>query len=156
MGDASQVVSVDSAVPAIEVASRHWELNGLDSSRHESAAVDAFDFLEDAARSRRTWDMVIVDPPSFAPSAKSVERAKAAYTRLFAAAAKVTSEGGLLAACSCSSHIDAELFLELCRTALSQARRRGTVVQVTGQPADHPWPLACPELRYLKFVLFRL
>jgi 23S rRNA (cytosine1962-C5)-methyltransferase len=156
IGGAARAVSVDSAGPALEVAALHWTLNGLDSNLHETVAADAFEYLETAAKGRREWDVVIVDPPSFAPSAKSVERAKAAYTRLFAAAAKVTSAGGLLAACSCSSHIDSEMFLDLCLASLSQARRRGTVVQITGQPADHPWPLACPELRYLKFVLLQL
>jgi 23S rRNA (cytosine1962-C5)-methyltransferase len=156
VGGAAAVTSVDSAAPALAIAERHWTLNGLDAAGHSAVATDAFEFLEQAAAERVKWDVVIVDPPSFAPSAKSVERAKAAYTRLFAAAAKVTGEGGLLAACSCSSHIDAELFLDLCQSALSQSRRRGTVLQITGQPADHPWPLACPELRYLKFVLIRL
>ena len=155
VGGASHVVSVDSAAPAIAVGDRHWTLNGLDPANHESVAADAFDFLEKAAKKKRRWNIVVVDPPSFAPSAKTVERARTAYTKLFAAAAAVTAPGGLLAACSCSSHIGAEDFLAICQTAMTQSRRRGRVLSISGQPADHPWPLACPELRYLKFVLLQ-
>jgi len=156
VGGATEVTSVDIAAPALAVADRHWELNRLDSARHHSIAADAFEFLDESANAKRRWDIVIIDPPSFAPSAKSVDRARSAYTRLIAAAARVTGENGLLAAASCSSHIGPEEFLDLCRAGVSQARRRARVLEINGQPADHPWPLACPELRYLKFVLLQL
>ena len=68
----------------------------------------------------------------------------------------MTVPGGFLAAASCSSHVEPEPFLQVCAEGVSQARRRATVLGVYGQPLDHPWPLACPELRYLKFVLMRL
>ncbi|HVJ69883.1 MAG TPA: class I SAM-dependent rRNA methyltransferase [Caulifigura sp.] len=155
-GGATEVTSVDSAAPAIAEAERHWKLNGFDPARHTGAAADAFDYLEEAARQNRRWDVVVVDPPSFAPNAKSVERARTAYTRLMTASAKVVEPGGLLAASSCSSHISEEAFLEILVSAMSQSRRRARVATITGQPIDHPWPLACPELRYLKFVLLEL
>jgi hypothetical protein len=69
---------------------------------------------------------------------------------------QVTAPGGLLAPSSCSSHLDAASFMELCREALRRAQRRGAVLGVYGQPLDHPYPLACEELRYLKFALIRL
>jgi 23S rRNA (cytosine1962-C5)-methyltransferase len=155
-GGARDVTSVDSAGPAIAMASRHWELNGLNPAAHVATCADAFEFLEQAANKKRRWDVVIVDPPSFAPSANSVERAKAAYIRLMSAAARVTMPRGLLAASSCSSHISETAFLEILSTSMTQARRRGRVTTISGQPLDHPWPLACPELRYLKFVLLEV
>ena len=65
-------------------------------------------------------------------------------------------KGGLLATASCSSHIPESTFLEINEEAVSEARRRGTVLNITGQPWDHPAPLVCPEFRYLKFVLMRV
>ncbi len=156
IGGAKRATSVDLAGPAVRECDRHWELNGLSPDCHESVAADAFEYLEQAAKAKREWDVVIVDPPSFAPSAKSVERARTAYLRLMTGAAAVVSQGGILAASSCSSHISEETFLEILGSAMGQSRRRGQVLSTVGQPLDHPWPLACRELRYLKFVLLRL
>lgn len=156
VGGANHVTTVDLAEPAIEASRRHWQLNGLQESAHEAVAADAFEFLESAASHRKRWDVVIVDPPSFAPNQESVAKASKAYQSLIASGARVTSRGGLLAAASCSSHIDLTLFLELCEEGISEARRRGTVLAIQGQPADHPSPLALPEFRYLKFVLIRV
>src|SRR5690606_30763324 len=97
---------VDIAAPAIEAANTHWIANDLEPSRHESVVADCFEFLQAAAHDRRRWDLVICDPPSFAPSEKSRPQALAAYSRLAQLAAAVTSPGGLLALASCSSHVD--------------------------------------------------
>lgn len=156
IGGAAQVTSVDLAEPAIQAARNHWTLNGLDEANHEAFAVDAFQFLDDAATHRRRWDITIVDPPSFAPNQESVGKAVAAYQTLIAAGSKVTSSGGLLAAASCSSHIDLPQFLKICEEGISDSRRRATVLAIQGQPPDHPSPLALPEFRYLKFVLMRV
>lgn len=156
VGGASQVTTVDLAQPAIDAAQTHWQLNDLNVSAHAAIAVDAFEFLNDATSRRQRWDIVVVDPPSFAPNQESVAKAKAAYQAIIAAATRCTASGGLLAAASCSSHVDLTAFLAICEEAVSEARRRGTVLVIQGQPADHPSPLALPEFRYLKFVLIRL
>lgn len=155
-GGATHVTSVDLASAAMEMADRHWQLNGLPASNHEGVVADAFEFLSQAAQDRRRWDIVILDPPSFAPNRESVSKASAAYENIIQAGARVTSRRGLLAAASCSSHIDLSMFLQSCQEGISKARRRGTVVTITGQPIDHPSPLELPEFRYLKFVLLRL
>ncbi|MFH2202670.1 MAG: class I SAM-dependent rRNA methyltransferase [Elusimicrobiota bacterium] len=149
LGGAAEVATVDIAKPAVAAAERNWKLNGLNPAAHSAVASDAFEFL----KNKRIWDIVVADPPSFAPSKDKVPQAKSAYTKLIEAAAGACKRGGLLAVSSCSSHIPGEMFLELCVQAVSQARRRATVLSVYGQPPDHPYPLACPELRYLKFVL---
>jgi len=156
VGGAKQVTTVDLAQPAIDAAQEHWQVNGLDAGQHDAVAVDAFEFIEDATTRRRRWDIVVVDPPSFAPNQESVSKARAAYQSLIAGGARCTVPGGLLAAASCSSHIDSSMFLEICEEGISEARRRGTVLAIQGQPADHPTPLALPEFRYLKFVLMRI
>ena len=73
----------------------------------------AFEFLESAMKNKDSWDLVIVDPPSFARAKSGVKKAVAAYETLFANAAAVTTQNGLLAAASCSSHIDMPTFLRL-------------------------------------------
>ncbi len=154
-GGASQVTSVDVAAPAIEAANQHWQLNGLQSS-HCGWVGDCFEFLEHGLSQGQEWELVICDPPSFAPSEKTRQRGLAAYTRLAQLSARATSAGGLLALASCSSHVDAQAFANANAEGLGRARRKATLLAERGLPADHPTPLAMPELRYLKFQLFCL
>lgn len=156
IGGAKSVTTVDLAQPAVAAAQHHWLLNSLSETRHEPITADAFEFLGQAGSRKRRWEITIVDPPSFAPNHESVPRATAAYQTLICGGARVTAHGGLLAAASCSSHIDQTMFLKICEEGISEARRRATVMAIQGQPPDHPSPLALPEFRYLKFVLLRL
>ncbi|GIL70950.1 hypothetical protein Vretimale_4050 [Volvox reticuliferus] len=156
MGGARQVTTVDVGRAALSYATANWALNGLVPEHHEAVAEDAFEFLDSAAKAREKWEVVVIDPPSFAPNKQAAEKARASYTRLFAAAAAVTAPHGFLSLASCSSHIDAPTFMEVCEDALGRARRQGYVLRVAGQPADHPFPAAAHELSYLKFITFRL
>ena len=156
IGKAAHVTSVDIAPAAIEVANHHWQMNGLADSSHTGIVADAFEYLAQAAAERQRWDLVILDPPSFAPNRESVPRAQMAYEQVIESGARVTATRGFLAVASCSSHIDLPMFLECCEEGISRARRRGTVLTIGGQPSDHPSPLALPEFRYLKFVLLRI
>ena len=156
LGGALDVTTVDQAQPALDAAEEHWRMNGLDLDQHHSAAGDAFDYLKSAAKQNKKWDLVILDPPSFAPSEAALPQARQAYTRLIELGAKVTTPGGMLAAASCSSHVDREMFIQIIEQSISQARRKATLLGIHGQPADHPAPLVMPELNYLKFVLLRL
>ncbi len=156
LGWAGHVTTVDLAAPALEAAQANWTLNQLPVDRHAVVTADAFEFLAQAAQQRQRWDLVVVDPPSFAPSQAAVVKAIAAYQKLIGAAAAVTAGEGLLAAASCSSHVTLAAFLSACEEGISLARRRATVLYIGGQPADHPTPVALPEFRYLKFVLMRV
>jgi 23S rRNA (cytosine1962-C5)-methyltransferase len=98
------------------------------------------------------WDHIIVDPPSMSHSENQRDVAKAKYVDLFAAAAKRVQEGGELSVSSCSSHVSFDDFFEIIEESLLLARRRGKILRVSGQGPDHPFPHACHELRYLKFV----
>lgn len=156
LGGANHVTTVDVAAPALQVANHHWQLNNLPAANHTTVTVDVFNFLEEAIKKKKSWELVIVDPPSFAPSKTSVKKAVATYQKLIAAAAAVTEPDGLMAAASCSSHIDLPVFLSACEEGIAKARRRATLLRVNGLPPDHPTPLPFTEFRYLKFVLMRV
>jgi 23S rRNA (cytosine1962-C5)-methyltransferase len=153
---AAHVTTVDRAQPALAAAVAHWQLNDLPEERHTIVCADAFEFLNTAQDDGKIWDVVILDPPSFAPSQQAVPKALNAYMTLVAAGAAVTTSGGILAASSCSSHVSMMEFMQACQQGLSKARRRATSLGIHTQPADHPAPLAMPELRYLKFVILRM
>lgn len=150
LGGATRVVSVDVARAAVEAARDNFALNGLDPAPHGFVAADAFEFL---AEGDEPFDLVVVDPPSFAPNQKSLRAAEAAYAKLNAAAARRVRPGGLLAAASCSSHVSMDMFLQTLRESARIARRQLRLLEVRGEPPDHPTPLHFPEGRYLKFVL---
>jgi 23S rRNA (cytosine1962-C5)-methyltransferase len=156
LGGATKVTTVDIATHAIEAAKQNWKINHLDPSMHEAISQDAFVFVKEAFQQKKLWDIVITDPPSFAPNAKSVENAKKAYIEIFKDSLKLVKDQGYFAASSCSGHITNDLFLELCQEALSQSHRRGKILLIKGQPEDHPFPLALPEMRYLKFVFMQV
>ncbi|MEI6806310.1 MAG: class I SAM-dependent rRNA methyltransferase [Myxococcaceae bacterium] len=149
LGGAKRVASLDISKGALELAEENWALNGLDKSIHTSLCVDVFEYLRGNAE---LWDHIIVDPPSMTHSKETKEAAVAKYTEIFAAAAKRVCPAGELSLSSCSSHISFDDFFKIIEEALSVARRRGQILRVSGQGADHPFPHACPELRYLKFV----
>jgi 23S rRNA (cytosine1962-C5)-methyltransferase len=91
LAGAAAVTTVDVAEAALKAAGTNWQLNGLSPSRHSTVPMDCFDFLDGAASAKENWDVVIVDPPSFAPNKAAVPRAQASYERLFQKAAAVTS-----------------------------------------------------------------
>jgi 23S rRNA (cytosine1962-C5)-methyltransferase len=153
LGGAAHVTSVDVAAAAHATAQASFRLAGVDPGRHAFATADAYAFLEQAARRGETWDLVVSDPPSFAPSEKAVPRALASYRRLHRACAAVLAPAGLLCAASCSSHVDADAFLSTLDDASLAARDDLRVLELRGAGADHPTLPAFPEGRYLKFVL---
>jgi len=156
LGGASKVTTVDIAPNAIKGAEINWEINHLSPEKHEGICIDAFEFVAEAQKQKKMWDIVITDPPSFAPNQKAVDSAKDAYTKVFADSLKLVKDGGFFAASSCSGHITFEAFLEIVQEALSKSKRRGKVLLIKGQPEDHPFPFALQEMRYLKFVYLQV
>lgn len=153
LGGATHVTSVDLAKGAVEGARQNFRANDLDLAPHGFVAADAFEHLAACAAAHEQFDLVIVDPPSFAPRKQALRAAESAYTKLNAAAIRQVVPGGLVACASCSSHITSEMFLKILREAARVARRALRVLEVRQEPADHPTPLHFPEGRYLKFVL---
>lgn len=153
---AARVDTVDLAAPAIAAARENFRRNQLDPGAHGFFARDAFEFLAEAAGRGERWDIVVCDPPSFAPSKKALPAARRAYRRLFAQAAALVAPGGLFCPASCSSHVDRALFLQLVTQAAGDAGRRFELVELRGAGADHPVSPRFPEGDYLKFALGRL
>ncbi len=148
--------TVDLARPAIEAARRNFELNELSLDDNGLHASDTFAFLNTAISRADHWDIVISDPPSFAPRKDAVLAARQAYTRLHRMAAAVTMPGGLLCAASCSSHFAWDDFIATIEAGVHQAGRRWTLESVHGAAFDHPVLPAFPEGDYLKFVMGRV
>ena len=115
---------------------------------------DAFEVLDELAATGRRFDVVVVDPPSFAARAAHRERALGAYRRLAAAAAQLTEPGGHLLQASCSSRVEADAFVDSVSSGITASGRSGTVVERTGHALDHPVGFA--EGAYLKAVLTRI
>lgn len=153
LGGAKRVVSVDRAGPALAAARRNFALNGLDPAAHGFFTDDAFTHLAAAVARGERHDLVIVDPPSFAPTEKAVPTALAAYRDLHRLALELVAPGGLLCAASCSSHVNESAFLSTLVPTQKQASRPLRILELHSQPADHPTLPGFPEGRYLKFVL---
>jgi 23S rRNA (cytosine1962-C5)-methyltransferase len=156
LAGAAHTTSVDSAQPALEAAQVHWNMNSLPDERHSTVCADAFEFMKSASEAAKTWQVVILDPPSFAPNQAAVPKALNAYQRLIGLGASVTAPNGVLAAGSCSSHVSLDEFTRACQEGISISRRQATTLGIYTQPPDHPVPLAMPEFRYLKFIIMRL
>jgi 23S rRNA (cytosine1962-C5)-methyltransferase len=146
------VTSVDSAASAHSTAQASFRSSGVDPRAHAFVTADVRTFLSSAAARNEKWDLVVSDPPSFAPSEKAVPRAIAAYRALHRACADVLAPGGTLCVASCSSHVDEARFLStLDDEALGRSDLR--ILEVHGAGPDHPTLPAFPEGRYLKFVV---
>lgn len=151
MGGAREVVTVDVAKPAIAMADASWGANDLPDI-HTGRAEDVRAFLE--ADSTR-WDLIVSDPPSFAPNAKSKPAALEAYRKLHESCLARLSRKGLYLAASCSSHVTADDFTQTLRDGSRGARTVLQILERWGGAADHPRLAAFPEGDYLKAFLCR-
>ena len=150
-GGATSVTSVDISAPALEAAAANFALNRDtpgDQVEHTLVVADAFDALEGYKDSGQTFDMLIVDPPSFAKSATEIERALAAYARLARLATGLLTPGGILVMSSCSSRVSAGAFFDTVTQAAQQAGHPLAEILRTGHALDHP--ITFPEGAYLK------
>lgn len=154
-GGATAVVSCDSARDAAQDAAHNFHLNGFDPAAYPFLVEDCFELLTRFGQQGRRFDMVILDPPSFARARASRYAAVRAYTRLNALALRCIEPGGLLVTSSCTSQVAPDMFRAALADAAAQVRQRLLIQHEAGQPADHPVPAGFPEGRYLKFVVAR-
>jgi 23S rRNA (cytosine1962-C5)-methyltransferase len=155
LGGARDVTTVDLAKPAIELAVRTFAANEL-AVPHEAVAEDVPQYLARAHQAQRRHELVIADPPNFAPSQATLEGALESYATLHASALGLVEAGGLYLAASCSSHVRSQDFLDTLREGARRARRVLAILEQTGAPFDHPRLLAFPEGDYLKVALLRV
>ena len=155
LGAAAAVCSIDSDAEAMALAEENFRANGLDAERHQFLSADVFKALASFKSEGRTFDFVILDPPAFAKSQRTVERAVAGYASLNRQALAVLRPGGLLATASCSARVSPEAFTGAVREAAFNSSVELVLLEERYQPADHPIRLHFPEGRYLKFFVLR-
>ncbi len=152
---ATSVTGIDIAEDAIARARRNAELNAL-ASKVTFEAADAFQALAEAITHTERYDLVILDPPSFAKNRKTIRKAIHGYRALHRHAFRLINEGGFLATASCSHHLYEETFLDIINEAAREATRTVSLLEWHGAAPDHPVLPAMPETEYLKFGIFRV
>ena len=149
-GGAKSVLSVDASAEALALCGENIALNGLDAARHSSTEGDVFQLLRKFRDENRSFDLVILDPPKFAPTAALAEKAARGYKDINRLAFKLLRPGGLLFTFSCSGGVDASLFQKIVASAALDAGVQAQILEHLSQAADHPVLIHFPEGAYLK------
>jgi len=155
-GGAAEVVSVDTSAEALALARKNIALNGLAAERTVFVQDDVFHLLRKYHSEGQKFDMVILDPPKFAPTAAQVQRAARGYKDINRLAFHLLSRGGLLVTFSCSGGLDAALFQKIVADAALDAGVEARIVARLAQGADHPVALNYPESAYLKGLVVQV
>ena len=150
---ARSVLSVDSSADALSLLQENIVLNHLPAERHTALEGDVFQLLRKFRDGNRSFDMIILDPPKFAPTAAHAEKASRAYKDINLLAFKLLRHGGMLATFSCSGGIDAALFQKITASAALDAGVDASIIGHLSQGSDHPVNLHFPEGAYLKGLL---
>lgn len=152
---ATEVTSLDISAQALEMAVKNGKLNTY-SGVHHTMAIDAFLGLQQLINNKKTFDVVVIDPPSFAKSSKEIDRAKHSYSRLARLGARLVSTNGLLVLASCSSRITSEDFFDICEAEIQNSSRKYEIIDKTYHDSDHPKIESFPEGAYLKCGYYKL
>lgn len=152
-GRAAEVTCVDSSVPALALAERGAEAMG---GRIATRRGDAFAALEALASEGAAFDLVVCDPPAFAPTRAALEAGLRAYERVARLAAPLVAPGGVLGLCSCSGAVYLGQFRAACARGIGRSGRRGPVIHTGFAGPDHPVLPQLAEGGYLKALFFRL
>jgi len=155
-GCAKSVLSIDASEEALQLAQRNVELNGLDASRAEWQCADVFQALRKLRDQNRKFDLIILDPPKFAPTAAFAEKAARGYKDINLLGFKLLRPGGMLATYSCSGGINDDLFQKIIAGAALDANVTAHIVHKLHAAPDHPVLLSFPEGAYLKGLLLRV
>ena len=152
-GGAEHVTAVDISETALAQARKNAELNGL-SDKMEFVCADVFDLL--SSTNRGEYDFIILDPPAFTKSRKTVQNAERGYHEINYRAMKLLSRGGLFATCSCSHFMRDDLFCQMLYNASRDAGVELKQIEARAQSPDHPMLWNVPETGYLKFYIFQV
>ncbi len=150
---ASSVLAIDSSAAAVAVTETNAGLNGITNVEVREANV--FDELRELEVSGRKFDTISLDPPAFAKTKASVERALGGYKEINLRALRLLRPGGHLITCSCSYNVDDALFLDVVRSAAADAHAGLWLVDRRTQSLDHPTLVTVPETSYLKCLILR-
>ena len=154
-GGAAHATSVDGSTAALALASEGAAQTGV-ADRFATRRGEAFEQLEALAAEGAQFDVVICDPPAFAPSKPALEKGLRAYERVARLAAPLVAEGGYLGLCSCSHAAELSLFRNASARGIGRAGRRGQIIHTGFAGPDHPLMPQLAESGYLKSVFFRL
>ncbi|MEN9880309.1 MAG: hypothetical protein RIQ55_955 [Pseudomonadota bacterium] len=153
-GGAASVMSIDSSGPALEQAQANLAMNPqLDASRAAWRDADVFQALRDYHKAGEQFDLIVLDPPKFAPSAVYADQAARAYKDINLFGFKLLAPGGLLMTYSCSGGVGVELFQKIVASAAADAGRDARILRRLMASSDHPVGLGAPEGEYLKGLL---
>ena len=156
MGGAEHVTAVDVSESAIEMARKNAERNGL-SGRMDFIAANVFDLLPELeAKGKKPFDFIILDPPAFTKSRKTVHSAERGYKEINLRALRLLPRGGYFATASCSHFMPSELFVKMLRSAALDAGVELRQIEARQQSPDHPILWNVPETDYLKFYIFQV
>lgn len=150
---AESVTTIDSSAPSLELTRLNARLNDTESG--ELIVGDAGEQLRRLRDRRAEFDLIILDPPKFAPTQKNLDRASRAYKDVNLLGTKLLAPGGRLLTFSCSGAVSNDLFQKIVAGAALDAKRSLGIVQRLGQPVDHPVLLSYPESEYLKGLLLQ-
>jgi len=150
---AKSVLSIDSSADALALLEENLEFNDLRADRHTSMEGDVFQLLRKFRDENRSFDLIVLDPPKFAPTAAHAEKASRAYKDINLLAFKLLRSGGILVTFSCSGGVDAALFQKIVASAALDAGVDATIIEHLSQGADHPISLHFPEGAYLKGLI---
>ncbi len=153
---AKEVISVDSSAPALDTLKRNMEINDFNSIPHRLIQSDVNKQLRAFREVNEKFDVIILDPPKYAPSRSALTKASRAYKDLNRMAMLLLNEGGLLATYSCSGAVDISMFKQIIAWAALDAGKEVQFIQQFSQPADHPVRSSFPEGEYLKGLLCRV
>ena len=154
LGDAAEVLGVDSSHSAIGWARANAEIN--QATNVQFAQHECFQFLDQLRADGRKFDAVILDPPKFARNRFHLAEALRAYHRINRVAVDLLEADGILVTCSCSGSVTRQDFLDMLVGVAAKSRRTLHVLERRGHAGDHPISLACPENEYLKCIICRV
>lgn len=154
-GGAKHVTAVDVSDFAVECARENARRNGLDDVM-ECVCTNVFELLPALEQQPRRYDFIILDPPAFTKSRKTIAKAMTGYKEINYRAMKLLPRGGYLATCSCSHFASEELFIKMLHSAAKDAGVQLRQIEVRQQCADHPILWGVEETNYLKFFLFQV
>ena len=152
---ATSALAVDGSAPALDLARQGAAASGT-GSRFTTRQGDAFAVMEDLGTMGETFDLVVCDPPAFAPAKPALEAGLRAYERVARLAAALVTPGGYLVLCSCSHAADLTAFRSACARGIGRGGRRGQLIHSGAAGPDHPVLPQLAETGYLKALFFRL
>ena len=153
-GGAASVTALDISKEAVEMTAHNAKQNGL---AVEAVEADVFDFLTELDKKKdHSYDYIVLDPPAFTKSGKTVHEAFRGYKEINYRAMKILPRGGYLATCSCSHFMGEELFVKMVKEAARDAGVTLRQIEFRQQAPDHPILMTVPETYYLKFFLFQI